>query len=73
MTWRSSSISKAHFNETWYEDTFGQYAQAFFVIFVIWPILWPTGGHLENQTFAIYSEELVGALYSTARQLSIGA
>jgi hypothetical protein len=38
MTWRPSSISKAcfvrnrqgYFNETWCEDTFGQYAQTFF-------------------------------------------
>jgi hypothetical protein len=32
MTWRppSSSVSKARFNETWCEDTFGQYAKNFF-------------------------------------------
>jgi hypothetical protein len=45
---------QGYFNETWCEDTctFGQYAQMVFFIFAILPILWPPGGHLENQTFA---------------------
>jgi hypothetical protein len=55
MMWRpSSSVSKAHF------VTAGAISmklgvriplpRAFFLIFAIWPILWPTGGHLENHT-----------------------
>jgi hypothetical protein len=38
-----------YFNETWCEDTFGNTPRVF-LIFVILPILWPPGGHLENQT-----------------------
>jgi hypothetical protein len=31
----------------------------FFLIFAIWPFLWPTGGHLENQTFTVYELTVV--------------
>jgi hypothetical protein len=45
MTWRPSFVSKARF------VTAG--AISIYFIFAILPIMWPTGGHLENQTFAI--------------------
>jgi hypothetical protein len=36
---------RGYFNETWWAIRPG-----FFFIFAIGPILWPTGGHLENPT-----------------------
>jgi hypothetical protein len=41
----------------WGEDTYGQFC--FLFIFAIWPIFWPPGGHLDNQTFAIFEPTVV--------------